>query len=89
MEEKIMLCRKADGTLINLGSVANRSCASGKVDGAGQVSSKCGGWKFFYANCPRTNYLCSATSGAWLPAITVCRQSLYSWIWNIKKTYQK
>ncbi len=72
-----MLCRKPNGVLVNLGSLAYRSCSNGSVDGAGQVSAKCGGWKYFYANCPKTNYLCSATSGAWVPAVTVCAQQLF------------
>jgi len=34
-------------------------------------------WRFFYANCPKLNQLCSSTSGAWVAAITVCQQALF------------
>lgn len=77
MEDTYMYCRKPNGVLVNLNSVSNRRCAAGVVDGAGQRTSKCGGWRFFYANCPRTNFLCSAVSGAWVAAVTTCRQQLY------------
>ena len=60
-----MKCRKPNGVLITLPS----NCAG---------LSKCGGWKFFLANCPKTNMMCSGLSGAWVPAITVCNQQLYS-----------
>lgn len=72
-----MYCRKPNGVLANLDSLAYRRCSNGKIDAAGQRSAKCGGWRFFYANCPRTNVLCSALSGAWVPAVTVCRQQLF------------
>ncbi len=78
MWRKIMYCRKPNGVLVNLDSPAYRRCSNGTLDGAGQVSAKCGGWKYFYSNCPKTNVLCSALSGAWVAAITVCRQQLYS-----------
>lgn len=31
-----------------------------------------------YANCSNHNLLCNALSSAYLPAITVCNQALYS-----------
>jgi hypothetical protein len=37
-------------------------------------------WLFFYAQCSRLQQglgQCSATSGAYVPAITVCNQSLF------------
>lgn len=77
MEDTHMYCRKPNGVLVNLNSTANRRCANGVVDGAGQRTSKCGGWRFFYANCPRTNFLCSALSGGWVAATTICRQQLF------------
>lgn len=33
-------------------------------------------WRFFYAQCPKTNQLCNSTSGAFLSAVTVCGQRL-------------
>jgi len=33
--------------------------------------------RFFLVNCPKVNQLCNANSGAWVPAITVCRQRLF------------
>lgn len=59
-----MQCRKPNGVLITL----PQNCAS---------LSKCGGWKFFLANCPKTNMMCSSLSGAWVAAVTVCNQQLY------------
>jgi hypothetical protein len=34
----------------------------------------------FPPNCPKSNYnnVCSTNFSAWLPAVTVCRQSLFS-----------
>jgi len=36
--------------------------------------------KQFPPNCPKINYnnLCSSNFSAWLPAVTVCRQALFS-----------
>jgi len=73
-----MYCRRPDGVLINFDSVKYKRCSNGLTNAAGQKSAKCGGWKYFYANCPKTNFMCSALSGAWVSAITVCRQQLYS-----------
>lgn len=73
-----MYCRRPDSVLINLDAGRYRHCSNGQTNAAGQRSAKCGGWKYFYANCPKTNFLCSALSGAWVAAVTVCRQQLYS-----------
>jgi hypothetical protein len=35
-------------------------------------------WRYFYVNCPRINFLCNPYSGAYVPAITVCRQQLWT-----------
>jgi len=35
-------------------------------------------WRLFYANCPKLNQLCSAKRGAYVPAITVCTQRLFT-----------
>jgi hypothetical protein len=35
-------------------------------------------WRFFLANCAKPNQLCSATSGGWVAAITVCNQQLFT-----------
>lgn len=34
-------------------------------------------WKFFKANCPAINQLCSGKSAAWVPVVTVCHQRLF------------
>lgn len=34
-------------------------------------------YKLYYPRCKKQNVLCSATRGAYVPAITVCRQQLY------------
>ena len=31
-------------------------------------------WRFFYSQCPKVNTFCNPYGGAYLPAITVCRQ---------------
>jgi len=35
-------------------------------------------WKEFKANCPQINQLCSGSSKAFVPAITVCTQNLHT-----------
>jgi len=35
-------------------------------------------WKEFNANCPKINQLCSGKSKAFVPAITVCTQTLHT-----------
>jgi hypothetical protein len=72
-----MYCRKPNGVLANLDAGKYKHCSNGRIDAAGQSSAKCGGWKYFYANCPKTNVLCSAMSGGWVAAITVCGQRLF------------
>lgn len=42
-----------------------------------RVNKLCGGWKYFMADCPKNNMLCSGMSGAWVAAVTVCGQRLY------------
>lgn len=40
----------------------------------------CATWKYYYANCSRIQValgICSANSGAYVPAITVCNQRLF------------
>ena len=41
----------------------------------------CAKWKYFYSNCSRIQNalgICSSTSGAYVPAITVCNQRLFN-----------
>ena len=33
--------------------------------------------RYFLANCPKINQLCSQFSGAWVSAVTVCNQRLF------------
>jgi hypothetical protein len=35
-------------------------------------------WRVFYPSCPKINKQCSAIAGAYVAAITVCRQRLFS-----------
>lgn len=72
-----MYCRKPNGVLVDFNSTAYKRCATGVVDGAGARKSKCGGWRYFLADCKRTNTLCSALSGGWVAAVTVCREQLF------------
>lgn len=62
-------CRKSDGTLV----APRPSCARPNS----RINKLCGGWRYFLADCPKGNMLCSGMSGAWVPAITVCAQGLY------------
>lgn len=48
------------------------------LDGEGQPVFACTTWRFFKVSCPKLNQTCSSVAGAFLPAITVCRQKLYS-----------
>lgn len=68
-------CRKAprSGETIGVLSTLQQNCARANS----RVNKLCGGWKYFMANCPKTNQLCSARSGAWLPAITICAQRMF------------
>lgn len=47
------------------------------LDNEGQPVFACTTWRFFKVSCPKINRLCSSLSGAYVPAITVCRQKLY------------
>ena len=44
----------------------------------GSLSPKTVYWKEFKANCPTVNQLCSGKSKAFVPAITVCTQVLFT-----------
>lgn len=68
-----MYCRKPNGVLVDLSSNPYKHCSGVNVSGA----SVCGGWRYFLANCPKTNTMCSATSGGWVAAVTVCGQRLF------------
>lgn len=35
-------------------------------------------WRLFYADCPKINQLCSKNSNAYVPAITICNQKLFT-----------
>lgn len=35
-------------------------------------------WRLFYADCPKINQLCNKKSNAFVPAITVCNQKLFT-----------
>lgn len=62
-------CRKPDGVLTTL----RQSCARPNS----RINRLCGGWRYFLANCPKGNMMCSGMSGAWVAATTVCRQRLF------------
>jgi len=62
--------------VVKMTNAASKSATS-NLTFFGSSSSKCGGWKYFLADCPKGNMLCSGMSGAWVPAITVCSQSLF------------
>jgi phage FluMu protein Com len=34
-------------------------------------------WRYFMAQCPKINQLCSGVSGGYVSAITVCQLSLF------------
>ena len=48
-----------------------------KYDVDGTPLYNCAGKRYFLANCPKINQLCSSLSGAWVAASTVCAQRLY------------
>ena len=65
--------------------VAN-GCVGSYADGTANIKHKClksdgtttcATWRYFLVNCPKVNQQCSALSGAYVPAITVCNQSLF------------
>ena len=62
--------------IVTMTKAATKSATS-NLTFVGLSSSKCGGWKYFLADCPKGNMLCSGMSGAWVPATTVCGQSLF------------
>lgn len=68
-------CRKppARGEKVGVLTTLRQHCARPNS----RVNKLCGGWKYFLADCPKTNQLCSSLSGAWLPSATVCGQRLY------------
>ena len=72
-----MYCRKPNGVLVDFNQPKYRRCSNGRLNQDGTTSAKCGGWKFFLANCPKGNMMCSGMSGAWVPAVTVCVQQLF------------
>lgn len=37
----------------------------------------CATWRYFLANCPKTNQSCSSLSGGFVAAVTVCSQGLW------------
>ena len=45
---------------------------------SGKVQYSQVGLRLFYPNCPKLNTLCSAKRGAYVPAITVCLQRLFT-----------
>lgn len=36
------------------------------------------GYVYFYVRCPKLNLMCNSTSGAYVDAVTVCRQQLWT-----------
>ena len=68
-------CRKppARGETVGVLTTLRQNCARSNS----RINKLCGGWKYFLADCPRLNQLCSGKSGAWLPAITICGQRLF------------
>lgn len=68
-------CRKpvAKGETVGVLTTLNQSCARPNS----RINKLCGGWKYFMADCRKPNMMCSAMSGAWLPASTVCGQRLF------------
>lgn len=68
-------CRKppARGETVGVLTTLSQNCARANS----RVNKLCGGWKYFLADCPKTNQLCSGMSGAWVAAATVCSQRLF------------
>lgn len=68
-------CRKAprSGETVGVLTTLRQNCARANS----RVNKLCGGWRYFMANCPKGNQLCSGMSGAWLPVVTVCANRLY------------
>lgn len=62
---------------------SNQGCGvlTGKVCKIGTSSCTCAQWKYFTAQCTRIQQalgICSGMSGAYVPAVTVCNQRLFS-----------
>lgn len=68
-------CRKPPARGETKGVLTTLKQHCGLPNSAG--NKMCGGWKYFLANCPRNNQLCSGMSGGWVAAITVCGQRLF------------
>ena len=68
-------CRKpaARGETRGVLTTLAQSCARPNS----RVNRLCGGWKYFLADCPKGNMMCSGMSGAWVAATTVCQMRLY------------
>lgn len=68
-------CRKpvARGENVGVLTTLRKHCARPNS----RINKLCGGWKYFLADCPKTNQLCSAMSGAWVAASTICSQRLF------------
>jgi len=68
-------CRKAParGETVGVLTTLQQNCAHPNSS----INQLCGGWKYFLANCPKNNQLCSGMSGGWVSAITICGQRLY------------
>lgn len=62
-----MLCNNGKN-IVNLSDKEYRSC----------YLSKCGGWKFVQSGCSTKKFGCTGSAGAWLPAVSVCNQGLYT-----------
>jgi len=68
-------CRKAParGERVGVLTTLRQNCARANS----RVNKLCGGWKYFLADCPKTNQLCSGLSGGWVAVTTVCSQRLF------------
>lgn len=68
-------CRKPvrSGETVGVLTTLTQYCARSNS----RVAKICGGWKYFMADCPKNNQMCSGMSGGWVAAVTVCGQRLY------------
>lgn len=71
----VFYCRKPKvmGESVGVLTTLRQNCARSNS----RIKKLCGGWRYFLADCPKNNMMCSGMSGAWLPASTVCAQRLY------------
>lgn len=76
IQSKTMIASITNNGIVTMTKAATKTSTS-NILFLGVSSSKCGGWKYFLADCPKGNMLCSGMSGAWVPATTVCSQSLF------------